>query len=370
MSVIQDINKFAHQGLSIRAISLKVGLSKSQVGRIVKNLGVPKVITPITIKAVKANAIRPAHLSIMKTQITQKLSPAQQKAKYGVSDEMKKYVPQTDGYISRKIGKTTDVEILKKAYENNQNVLIVGDVGTGKSKVISHMAYELKLPYARINLNGGTTPDQLIGHYVPDINGGLKWQDGLLTQFVRHGGILAVDEINACMPEILFVLYPLLDDERKLTLVDKDSEVIIANPNFMLISTMNPSDAGYEGRRPLDAGLKDRFHVKLFYDYDDAIENKLVKSKKMLDLARKLRLMRSKGELSTPISLRMLLYYDRNSELYGEKIAFDMFLNGFESHEREPIRNVVEMITKPETKEDKDKTVTLTPVNGNGGTSP
>jgi intein/homing endonuclease len=115
----------------------------------------------------------------------------------------------------------------------------------------------------------------------------------------------------------------------------------------MLHNTMNPAESGYEGRRPLDAGLKDRFHIKLFYDYDEAIENKLVKSKKILELARKLRFMRGKGELSTPVSLRMLLYYDNNSELFGEKVAFDMFLNSFESHEREPIRNVLEMIEKP-----------------------
>jgi MoxR-like ATPase len=345
----QKIAELTSQEMSIRAISKTVGLSKSQVGRIIQKQKISSPATqPITkvAKIVKATAVK-TNNSTAKTQTFIKLDKTQQKAKYEVSEEMKKYVPSIDGYIARKIGKTTDVDILTTAYEHNQNVLLVGECGTGKTKIISHIAYKKQLPYARVNLNGGTTPDQLIGHFVPNGEGGLKWQDGLLTQFVRHGGILAVDEINSCASEILFFLYPLLDDERKLTLVDKDSEVIIANKNFMLIATMNPAESGYEGRRPLDAGLKDRFHIKLFYDYDEAIENKLVKSKKILELARKLRFMRSKNELSTPVSLRMLIYYDNNSELFGEKVAFDMFLNSFESHEREPIRNVLEMIEKP-----------------------
>lgn len=365
----QKIAELTSQGMSLRAISKSIGLSKTQVGRIVQKI---RTSTPQSVvsKTRKTTVLKPVFASVPTSNTSKvKLNSGKQKEKYIVSEEMKKYVPKNDGYIARRIGKTTDVAILIKAYEHGQNALLVGECGTGKTKVINNLAYEKKLPYARVNLNGGTTPDQLIGHYVPNIDGGLKWQDGLLTQFVRHGGILAVDEINSCPPEILFVLYPLLDDERKLTLVDKDSEVLIAHDNFMLIATMNPAESGYEGRRPLDAGLKDRFHIKLFYDYDEAIENKLVKSKKIIELARKLRFMRNKGELSTPISLRMLLYYDNNSELFGEKVAFDMFLNNFESYEREPIRNVVEMLAKP-IKTEADSNAPATAVNGNGTVSP
>jgi len=269
-----------------------------------------------------------------------------------VSADMKRFIPKTDGYIARRICGTTDLAILEKAHKEKHFVLITGETGTGKTHLIRHFAYKKKLPYARVNLNGGTTADELIGHWIPDTEGKFKWQDGLLTLFVRNGGILVLDEVNACPAEILFCLHSLTDDERTLTLLDKDGEVIRANKNFFLVATMNPD---YEGTKPLNEAFKDRFKVKLFFDYDNKIEQKLIEDEEVLKLAEKLRVMKNKGEISAPISTRMLIYYRENAEFYGEKLAFDMFLNNFELHEREPIKNVAEMIAKGEDTQIEEK---------------
>lgn len=256
--------------------------------------------------------------------------------------DMRSFVPLSDGYIPRKYGKTTDVKILEKCYNDKSFVLIMGETGCGKTHLIRHFAFVNKLPYVRINLNGGTTADELIGHWVPKPAGGFRWQDGVLTAFARNGGIVALDEVNACPAEILFALHSLTDDERTLTLTSKDGEVIRANPNFFLVATMNPD---YEGTRPLNAAFKDRFKVKLYFDYDAKIENELVKNPELLKLANKLRIMKTKGELNTPISTRLLLYYNSNVELFGKNLATEFFLNNFEPYEREPIKNVIEMIS-------------------------
>jgi len=290
---------------------------------------------------------------------TQKVTVTQQKKEEKTKEvavtsevDLKKFIPKHDGYIARKICGTSDLAILDKAYQKKDFVLITGETGTGKTHLIRHFAYKKKLPYARVNLNGGTTADELIGHWIPDKSGHFKWQDGLLTLFVRNGGIIVLDEINACPADILFCLHSLTDDERTLTLLDKDGEVIHANENFFLVSTMNPD---YEGTKPLNEAFKDRFKVKLFFDYDDKIEKKLVEDEDILKLANKLRIIKSKGEISTPVSTRLLIYYKDNAVTYGERLALEIFLNNFEPYEREPIKNVLELIAKGENETDEKK---------------
>lgn len=255
--------------------------------------------------------------------------------------DMSKFIPLTDGYISRKICGTTDLMILEKAYQNKDFVSITGETGTGKTHLIRHFCFKKKLPYARVSLNGGTTADELIGRWIPDADGKFKWQDGLLTMFARNGGVIVLDEINSCPAEILFCLHSLTDDERTLNLMDKDSEVIHAHKDFFLVVTMNPD---YEGTKPLNEAFKDRFKIKLYFDYDEDIESKLIKNENILKLARKLRIMKNKGEISTPVSTRLLIYYCKNCELFNKKLALEIFLNNFETFEKEPIKNVWEMI--------------------------
>lgn len=250
-------------------------------------------------------------------------------------------IPQSDVYIPRHIGKFTDVKVLEKCYKDKSFVLIMGETGCGKTHLVRHFAKEHNLPYVRINLNGGTTADELIGHWVPKAEGGFRWQDGVLTTFVRNGGIVALDEVNACPAEIIFCLHSLTDDERTLTLTSKDGEVVKAHPDFFLVATMNPD---YEGTRPLNAAFKDRFKVKLFFDYDSNVEEKLIADTNLLRVASKLRLMKTKSEVNTPVSTRLLLYFKSNEELFGKPLAIELFLNNFEPYEREAIKNVIEMI--------------------------
>jgi nitric oxide reductase NorQ protein len=258
-----------------------------------------------------------------------------------VNEAMKKYVPTQNGYLARNIYDTTDVEIMKRAYLNHQNLLLIGETGTGKTHLVRHFAFEHKLPYVRVNLNGGTTVDELLGHWVPSADGKFQWQDGLLTIFIRNGGVVALDEINACPAEILFCLHSLTDDERLIVLQSKDGEVVQAHENFFLVATMNPDT--YEGTRPLNAALASRF-IKLNFEYDERIENKLIDNKAIIDVSKRIRAMKSAGEISCMVSTRDLINFDRNIEIYGKNVAMEFFLNSFTDVERNAVKNVVEMV--------------------------
>lgn len=260
------------------------------------------------------------------------------------SNDMSKYIPaKSDNeidYIPKRVGGMSDLKILELAYSQRKNVLLTGDTGTGKTHAIRHYACLMKLPYMRVGLNGATTPEDLIGQFVPNIDGGYKWQDGILTTFVRHGGVFVADEINSCPADVLFILHSLLDDERKIVLVQNDGEVIKTHKDFWFLATMNPD---YEGTKQLNLALKDRFDVKLYCDYDKKIEAKLNIDERIIELASKLRALFRKGEIITPISTRTLLQFMSNAQLFNTKVAETILINTFANDEQEVVKELISL---------------------------
>lgn len=259
--------------------------------------------------------------------------------------ELEDFIPKdVPPYVPRKIGGMKDIEILEKAWNHNppKNVLLVGPTGTGKTHAVRALAQKLGVPYVRVNLNRAITPEDLVGQWVPS-NGHFVWADGLLTKFVRHGGIFVADEINAAPPEILFVLHQLLDDERKLVLTQKDGEVVKAHPRFMFVATMNPSDEfGYEGTTNLNQAFLDRFQVILRYDYDNKVESKLGIDGEVAELAQKLR-SRPK-EITTPVSTRLLLNFVDNIRDFGPEVAKEIFKSRFAGIEKKVVEELLALL--------------------------
>lgn len=244
-----------------------------------------------------------------------------------------------DEYINRKIdGKTTDFDVLDVAKANKQNVLIRGHAGSGKTMCILAWASARGYRYYNISANVGLEPSHLFGAWTPTETAGVfKWQDGAVTDLVRHGGVLLLNEIDFMPERITTVLFGLLDDRREIQLLENGGEVIKAHPDLVVIGDHNPN---YRGSRPMNQAWKDRFAHKLEFDYDKAIEKKLIKNASLLDVAQKLRDQAHKGEIDTPISTRGLMALAKNVESIGLNYAINSYINGFADDEREAVKLV------------------------------
>jgi nitric oxide reductase NorQ protein len=241
-------------------------------------------------------------------------------------------------YVNRDITGLQDFEIYDKARENKLDVLIYGPTGPGKTSSVVAWAAARKLRMATVSGNAALEPSQLIGKYIPDGKGGFMWIDGPVTDVVRNGGVLCLDEVNFISPKIYTVLYSLLDARRALILLDHKGETIEAHKDLTIFATMNPS---YIGTTPLNFAFRNRFAIQIPWDYDDKVEAKLVNSQAILTLAKQLRNEAAKGELETPISTNMLMELERFVSIFGHDFAVSNFVAHFDDEEQEKVRLVM-----------------------------
>ena len=149
---------------------------------------------------------------------------------------------------------------------------------------------------------------------------------------------LILDEIDFAPTKILQRLQDVLQN-RTLTLVENDNEIVKAHPDFMLVATYNRT---YRGSNKLNEALLDRFKVKVYFDYDNDIEKQLIVSPTLLELADKMRADSISGIYTTPISLRILLAFQSLSKELNYEFAVENFLMNFIPEERSSVKLLLE----------------------------
>lgn len=155
----------------------------------------------------------------------------------------------------------TNLNLLRACIESNSPALLIGETGTGKTTLIREVAKEKKKNLIRISLNGATGVEELKGKLLIE-KGTTKWQDGILVSAMRNGDWVVLDEINAALPEVLFILHSLLDEDRKVMLEEKDNEAVVPHKDFRFFATMNPPDE-YAGTKDMNKALLSRFTAVL-----------------------------------------------------------------------------------------------------------
>jgi hypothetical protein len=241
-------------------------------------------------------------------------------------------------YIHRKVmGDVEDFKAFDFARANHINVLIYGPTGPGKTTSIEAWAAERELRMATVSGNAALEPGHLLGKFVSDGRGGFAWIDGPVTDVVRNGGVLLLDEFNFISPKIYTALYGLTDGRRIITLLDHHGEVIEAHPDLTVFATMNPD---YIGTTPLNFAMRNRFDMQIPWDYDSDVESKLVKSKNLLVLAKQLRAEAAKGQYETPISTNMLQEFGEFVNGLGYEFAVENFIAHFSDEEQASVRLV------------------------------
>jgi len=154
--------------------------------------------------------------------------------------------------------------IMKSCMDLNESVLLIGETGTGKTTIIKEIAKEKNKKLTRVSLNGSTGIEEILGKWLAK-DGSTYWQDGILTTAMKNGDWIVFDEINSALPEILFALHSLLDDEKKIILIEKDNEIIVPHKDFRFFGTMNPSE-DYAGTKDMNKALLSRFNAIIYIE--------------------------------------------------------------------------------------------------------
>jgi len=204
-----------------------------------------------------------------------------------------------------------EVEVFEEAYKNKIPILLKGPTGTGKSRFIEYIAHKLDKKLITISCHEETSSTDLIGRFI--IKGAeTVWIDGPLTQAVKNGAIIYLDEIAEARPDVIVAIHSLTDHRREL-FVDKLGETIKAHKDFMLVASFNP---GYQrGYKELKPSTRQRFAALSFNYPKEGIEAEILvnetgvdisDAKKLVQIGNKIRNLTELG-LSETVSTRLLV---------------------------------------------------------------
>ncbi len=233
----------------------------------------------------------------------------------------------------------------------NSRVLIQGMHGTGKSTHIEQVAARLNWPCLRINFDSQITRLDLVGKDVIKLKNDkqiTEFQEGIIPFALRNGMALVLDEYDAIKTDVSFVIQRLLEEDGKFALLE-ENEIITPDKNFRLFATSNTLGAGddlgiYHGTNLINQAQMDRWNIVAALNYLTDEQELAILLKKLPFLNSKLHQQTARmmvrlanlsreafknGDVSTLISLRTLLSWGKNIEIFGSvKTAFTLsFVN-------------------------------------------
>ena len=230
--------------------------------------------------------------------------------------------PNGDLYYGRKWGENTDVEVLRKAREANQFVMLYGVPGTGKTAMV-----EAAFPDDLYTIlgSGDTEVADLVGGYVQTPSGGFEWVDGVLTKAADEGKVLLIDEIGLIDPKVLSIVYGLMDGRKELVITaNPERGTVKAKEGFYVVSATNPNVAGVR----LSEALLSRFLVQVEMTTDWGLAKKLGVPQTAVVASQNLSKKMENGETSWSPQMRELLAFRDLSKLFGSKWAVQNLLAG------------------------------------------
>jgi MoxR-like ATPase len=179
------------------------------------------------------------------------------------------------------------VDIIDSILQND-NTLLTGEAGTGKTTHIEQIASQINQPVIRVNMNGETRITDFLGKTT--VIGGetgsvTKWNDGVLPDAMKKGYWLICDELDMAEPNILSLLHPVLEPHGKLVLKENGGEVIVPHKNFRIFGTANSigsmgerADA-YQGANQMNEAFLDRWQILEMPYLDEKTEIKVIRGK-------------------------------------------------------------------------------------------
>ncbi len=137
------------------------------------------------------------------------------------------------------LAQENEIELFEAAFNNKLPVTLKGPTGSGKTRLIEHMAWKLSRPFYTVACHDDLSANDLVGRYI--IKGDeVEWIDGPLLMAIKTGGIVYLDEIVEARKDTMVVIHPLTDHRRYL-LVEKQGRIHHAPKDFMLVISYNPN---------------------------------------------------------------------------------------------------------------------------------
>jgi len=157
------------------------------------------------------------------------------------------------------------VERIVRALYYFKQCSLIGPSGTGKTHIVYLVAELCGLPVWEVNCGLQTSSYDLIGRFIG--LGKENWIDGMVTRWLKAGGIMYLDEANMMKQDVATRLNPVLDTRGHLVLNEKDNEIVGRHKYGYLIVSMNPYSAEFAGTKPLNAAMRRRMAVWINFDY-------------------------------------------------------------------------------------------------------
>lgn len=230
--------------------------------------------------------------------------------------------PNGENYYARKWGDNVDVEVLRKAREAGQYVMLYGVPGTGKTAMV-----EAAFPDELYTLlgSGDTEVSDLVGSYVQTPSGDFEWVDGVLTKSAEEGKVLLIDEIGLIDPKVLSIVYGLMDGRRELPITaNPERGTVKAKEGFWVVSATNPNVAGVR----LSEALLSRFTIQAEMTTDWNLAKKLGVPQHAVVASQNLAKKMENGETSWSPQMRELLAFRDLAKAFGTKWAIQNLLAG------------------------------------------
>src|SRR5690625_1564731 len=164
---------------------------------------------------------------------------------------------KSDGYIPPQMDLLIDAI---SALSMGKNILLKGPTGAGKTKLAETLSYLFNQPMFSVNCSVDLDAESLLGFKTltyEDDKQMIEFIPGPVTNAMKNGTFLYIDEINMAKPETLPLINGVLDYRRTFT-NPFTNEIITAMENFNVIAAINE---GYIGTVQLNEALKNRFIV-------------------------------------------------------------------------------------------------------------